>query len=146
MLTRNRLLSERNSQTLGFVAVIKLNKAECLGISFRQILHAPQATCTLLAALVPIANADGLSLLVHDAQLQLAAVVVEVADEEWMQAFLHGMLANLLTWRVFAIVVDYHLAIKHQVAAVVGEQGEGIDAIGRYLDESREDESDVIVT
>ena len=117
-----------------------------MGISFRQILHAPQATCTLLAALVPIADADGLSLLVHDAQLQLAAVVVEVADKEWMQAFLHGMLAYLLTWRVFAIVVYHHLTIKHQIAAVVGEQGEGIDAIGRHLDKSREDESDVIVT
>lgn len=44
---------------------------------------------------------------------------------------------------MLAVVVDHHAAIYHQVAAVVGEQREGVDAVGRYFDVAREDKSDV---
>ena len=48
--------------------------------------------------LVAVADVDGAPLLVEDAQLEFAAVMVEIAHEQRVQAAPHGMLAYEFTW------------------------------------------------
>ena len=62
-----------------------------------------------------------------------------------MQASPHGMLPDQQVGRVLAVVVDHHLSVEHEIAAIVGKQGEGVDTIGRHLNESGNDQADIAV-
>ena len=45
-----------------------------------------------------VANIHLVAILVEDIEAKLTAVVIEIAHIKLMQAFLHGVLTNNLTW------------------------------------------------
>lgn len=78
-----------------------------------------------------------------DDEFQGASVVVEVFEFDGVEAFGEGFLADYFTRAVGTVVVDHGVAVDGEDAAVVAEEGEGVDAVGGNVDVAGDDEADV---
>ena len=65
--------------------------------------------------------------------MELAAVVVEILYLKRMQPFGESLLADDFAGAVGAVVVNHGCAVNQQQAAVVAQEGEGVDAVGGML-------------
>ena len=80
---------------------------------------------------------------VEDIEAQHAAVVVVVAYLYFMYARAQGLLTNLLVGTLGLVVVDHHVAVNLEQAAVVALQGEGVDTIDGHDEIAADDEADM---
>ena len=83
---------------------------------------------------------------IHDTQPELTAIVVKVTGIERMEPATHGVLANDLARTVFTVIVHHHLAIQLEVTTIVRQQGKGIDAIGRNIYITRNNQADITLS